>query len=659
MHPHASTLRTSAHRPTTLVLGLVSALVAALVAPATASAASEPAGGGAIDQVIIATVGAIVASGALGWLVMRHRETGRGLLARGAALSERVSRLPGWAALPSGIAAGSLLVALLGMYWDISLHVDNGRDAGPLANPAHYLILIGLFGVFSAGCIAVALPRGERPGPAAVRIREGWYAPIGGLLMGAAGAFALLGFPLDDMWHRMFGQDVTLWGPTHMMLIGGAGMTLIGQAILLGEGMRARGDTADRREDSGRLPAFVTALRRVALMGGLLIGCATFQGEFDFGVPQFSFIFQPLLIALGAGVALVAARIWIGPGGAIGAALFFLTIRGAVSLIVGPVFGQTTPALPLYLGEALCLEAATLALGRNRPIALGLVGGLLAGAAGFWSEWAWSQVVMPIPWTADLLPEGLVSAALAGTAGGVVGGLLGSGLRGRLPRPAVARAGFAGALVVVAALVANGLILEQPRGLRATVAVDEVRPAPQREGRVTVRVQPPDAAANAGWFNVTAWQGGGRVVDNLKPVANGVYRSTQPVPLHGDWKTVVRLHRDRILVLTPIFLPRDEAIPAPEVPASAVFSRPFTAELPVLQRERKQDVPDWLFAAASFVVLAISLAFLAALAWGVGRIGRTAEPEARQPGPQPRIASPKPIGAEPQRCRRAARSDAL
>ena len=54
----------------------------------------------------------------------------------------------------------SLLVALLGMYWDISLHIDNGRDPGPLANPAHYLILVGLFGIFAAGFIAIALPRG-------------------------------------------------------------------------------------------------------------------------------------------------------------------------------------------------------------------------------------------------------------------------------------------------------------------------------------------------------------------------------------------------------------------------------------------------------------------------------------------------------------------
>ena len=64
----------------------------------------------------------------------------------------------------------SLLIALFGMYWDISLHIDDGRDPGPLANPAHYFILFGLFGIFAAGFAAIALPR-EQPGPAAIRHR--------------------------------------------------------------------------------------------------------------------------------------------------------------------------------------------------------------------------------------------------------------------------------------------------------------------------------------------------------------------------------------------------------------------------------------------------------------------------------------------------------
>ena len=80
----------------------------------------------------------------------------------------------------------------------------------------------------------------EKPGPTAIRILEGWYAPLGGVLIAAAGGFALIGFPLDDVWHRLFGQDVTLWGPTHLMLIGGASMSLIGQGVLLAEGTRSR-----------------------------------------------------------------------------------------------------------------------------------------------------------------------------------------------------------------------------------------------------------------------------------------------------------------------------------------------------------------------------------------------------------------------------------
>ncbi len=141
----------------------------------------------------------------------------------------------------------------------------------------------------------MTLPRNdEQVGPAPVNI-AGLRAPIGGVLMAAAGSFALLGFPLDDVWHRLFGQDVTLWGPTHLMLIGGAGMCLIGQAVLLAEGMysRRRPDCGSAGQGQGALLGLgerfaVVVMRRVALMGGLLIGLSTFQAEFDFGVPQFA-----------------------------------------------------------------------------------------------------------------------------------------------------------------------------------------------------------------------------------------------------------------------------------------------------------------------------------------------------------------------------------
>ncbi|MDX6697133.1 MAG: hypothetical protein QOE65_530 [Solirubrobacteraceae bacterium] len=612
-------------------------------------AASEPAGGAAIDQVIIATTGAALATALLLWLVLRHRARENSPLGRMAAVSERVSGLPGWAALPSGVAAVSLLIALLGMYWDISLHIDQGRDPGPLANPAHYLILVGLFGVFSAGILAIALPAREKPGPAAVRLGS-YQAPVGGILIASAGAFALIGFPLDDMWHRLFGQDVTLWGPTHLMLIGGAGMTLIGQAVLLAEGMRARresGSTARGIDESLISLRAVTSARRVGLMGGLLIGLSTFQAEFDFGVPQFRLVFAPLLVALAAGTALAAARIWIGPGGAIGAALFFLVVRGIISLAVGPILGETTPAMPLYLGSAVLVEGvAVLVAARARPLAFGAASGLVVGTAGFWIEWAWSQAVMPLPWTSDVLPEGLILSTIAGVAGGLIGALIGSALRGELPRPTAARTAFAASVVAVGACVGYGLMTSAPSGTRATVDLADTRPAPHREVRATVRIQPASVADGAAWVQVTAWQGGGLVVDRLKRTGPGEYRSTKPIPVYGDWKALLRLHGGNTLAAVPIYLPRDSAIPAPEVPARAHFTRPFEREVKYLQRERKQDVPGWLFAAASFVVLAIALAFLGALAWGLARVARTGRPPT---GRRPEAAAPPsratPVGA--------------
>ena len=137
-----------------------------------------------------------------------------------------------------------------------------------MTNPAHYLILAGLFGIFVSGFLSIVLPR-ERPGAAAVRITDTWYAPLGGVhALFACASFALIGFPLDDAWHRLFGQDVTLWGPTHLMLFGGAAMTLIGRSVLLVEGervaraKRARVDEPTTREAPSPLRALPAGLAR-------------------------------------------------------------------------------------------------------------------------------------------------------------------------------------------------------------------------------------------------------------------------------------------------------------------------------------------------------------------------------------------------------------
>jgi hypothetical protein len=598
-------------------------------------AASEPAGGAAIDQVAIATgmagiATAILMVGILGYRKHPGKDTP---LRRLSAFSERVTGLPGWAALPLGVGGGSLLIALLGMYWDISLHIDQGRDAGPLANPAHYLILVGLYGVFASGCLALALPD-EKPGPAAIRITRDWYVPVGGVLIAVCGGFALLGFPLDDMWHRIFGQDVTLWGPTHLMLFGGAGLTLIGQAILLAEGLRFRGAPTD---GGLRDSQFFVAVRRVGLMGGLLIGLSTFQGEFDFGVPQFRMVFHPMLLALSSGMALVAARVWIGKGGALATAAMFLLVRGAIALIVGPVFGESSPTLPLYVVEAIAVEGVALATGRNRPLTLGVVGGLLCGTIGFAAEWLWVGEMFPLPWNDGIMPEAVLCAALAGVAGGVLGGLLGAGLRFQLPSQTICRAAVVGSFVAIAGLTAYGLSTTKPTNQTATVQLQDDGGDPAHRHVVgTVTLNPRSAADDAAWVTVTSWQAGGMKVDRLEKVAEGVYRFRVPAPVYGDWKTVLRVQNGRTIMGVPIYMPADSAIPGAKlVPASASFTRPFVADHELLQRERKDDIPGWLWTTACLIVLFLSLIFMASLAWGVARVARTGNGDGTSPPAEP------------------------
>ena len=593
---------------------------------------SRPAGPAPLDQVFLATGVVTVLSGVLGWLLLGHRSGRIKVLDN---LIERVEGNPlwgglaGWASLPLFTAMISLITALFGMYWDISLHIGVGRDEGPLANPAHYPILFGLFGLSASGALACALPRGDQAGPAGVQLSKDWRAPVGGVLLMGAGAYALLGFPLDDVWHRLFGQDVTLWGPTHLMLIGGAGLSLIGMALLHEEG-KLRSAT----ETSGR--DWRQYVQGVAVMGGMLIGLSVFQAEFDFGVPQFRLVLQPLLIATAAALSLVAARLWVGGGGAIGAVLFYLLVRGGVSVVVGPlVLGELWAAVPLYLGEAICVEIAALILVR-RPLAFGALAGLLIGTVGFATEFWWTTAVFPLPWTSDIVVEGVAMAVVGGVAGGLCGAMLAMGLQRRLPPRSVSRAVFAVAVLALAAATVNGLWITRPDDLSATITPSETSDGPEAEATATVVFdRAPFEGDQPAWLTITAWQGGGNEglhIDQLRRVDDTTYETTEPMPIGGSWKTLVRLQDGRDLSALAIFMPADSALDEEVVPAVAT-ERTFGDEKKLLQRELKDDVPRWLGAAAGLVVLACSLILVIALGWGIGRYNRLgpAKTEARTP----------------------------
>ncbi|BBZ13965.1 hypothetical protein MBRA_41600 [Mycobacterium branderi] len=588
--------------------------------------AEPPARGAGLGQVIGLSIAAAVIALLMLWVGYAHRTHRISWLTRVSdRLADKFNR-PSWVALPVLVFTTSIICALFGFIWDVSWHIGNGRDPGPLANPAHYFIVIGLFGIFLAGAIAVVLPF-DKPGPAAVRITRDWYAPVGGVLMAGCGLYALIGFPLDDIWHRIFGQDVTLWGPTHLMMIGGAGFSLFAVLMLEYEGGRALPDTPAEGTYARDERPLINLLRYLSF-GGLLIGMSVWQIEFDFGVPQFRLVFQPMLIAAAAAVGTVAARLTMGRGAAIIAALFAIALRGTVALLVGPILGAPINWFPLYLGPAVIVELLALTPLLRRPMLFGAVGGALVATIGLWLESLWIGAVYHYPWPVSLWGQALAMALPATVLTGICGAMLGMVLTGqRLPGRGIGIAVVALTVLVIGGAVANGLHIRVPKHDTATITLTDVPSPPgQRMVAADVQINPPTLVSDhPDWLTILSWQGRmqhhrGLYIDRLDKVGPGHYTTTEPVPVWGSWKTLLRVQDGYTMTAVPIYAPADDAIPAPEIPALASSTRPFVLEVSILQRERDPNVPAWLFTAGGIVVLIFTLMVISALTWGAGRI---------------------------------------
>jgi hypothetical protein len=139
----------------------------------------------------------------------------------------------------------------------------------------------------------------------------------------------------------------------------------------------------------------------------------------------------------------------------------------------------------------------------------------------------------------------------------------------------------------------------------------------------TIELDPPDAADDAKWMHAMAWQGGGSRLVELRETAPGTYRTTEPLPVTGDWKSMIRLHAGNAILAMPIYLPEDRAIPVREVPAEPRFERAFQLDHEILRREETGGAA-WLSGAAYGALAVIALAWLAAILTAVTRFGRRA-----------------------------------
>ncbi len=592
------------------------------------AAADRPAGGAELTQIAAASAMSLIVFLPLLITVVRERHHRITMAGR---LADRMSirtGLPRWLALPLAINVASVFLAGIGVYWDVPIHVDFGRDEGPLANPSHYLILFGLLGTFASGILSCGLAGRNLP-RRTFRLGPGWRVPYGSVLVTFSGAMALSGFPLDDIWHRLYGQDVTEWGPTHVLMIGGAIVSLLGYMLLLAE--------ARQLGANGRW-LWIAEFQVASLW---LLGITSLIMEFEVGVAQFPIVAQVVVFVLITTWAFVYARDRLGPGGALAILASFLVSRTLVLGLQVGVWEVSTTHFLLYLAEALIVEGLALGLSPRHRYAFGAAAGLLIGSLGVLAEWPWTHLFMPMPWPAESLPRLIGYGVLAGLGAGLivawqltrieevatVGAT--SSTVSVVSKHGHAAQGFSrlhglGSLGAVAALLA--LIASIPptddRQLSAEISIEEVDasgaadPISGPAGVLTLTLSDPSAADQAMWFYVQSWQGGGQYRSELEEISHGVYRSAEPIPIGGEWKTMVRLHLlDRELLNMPVYLPADDAIPVSEVAAESGVTRDFVADTKIMMREQKTDVPSWLWGAGYGLVFLLYAALFAGMAW--------------------------------------------
>ena len=129
------------------------------------------------------------------------------------------------------------VLAAWGVQWDIQWHVQIGRDS--FWTPPHVmtyagvtLVVLGAFGVLAIDTLR-RLMAGREPAGAdrifGITGTPGFHLAAWGI------ALSVLAAPIDDLWHRLFGLDVTLWSPPHLLGLLGVAINTLACAVIARE----------------------------------------------------------------------------------------------------------------------------------------------------------------------------------------------------------------------------------------------------------------------------------------------------------------------------------------------------------------------------------------------------------------------------------------
>jgi hypothetical protein len=136
-------------------------------------------------------------------------------------------------------ALWGLLVAKLvggwGVQWDIQWHLRIGRDSFWIAPHVMTYAGVALAVLLSWGIVAwETLLARDRSRHDTITLL-GLTATRGFHLAAWGIALTVLAAPIDDLWHRLFGLDVTIWSPPHLLGIAGAAVNTVGCLLIATE----------------------------------------------------------------------------------------------------------------------------------------------------------------------------------------------------------------------------------------------------------------------------------------------------------------------------------------------------------------------------------------------------------------------------------------
>ena len=132
-----------------------------------------------------------------------------------------------WALLAAKLVGG------WGVGWDIRWHLLIGRDSFWIAPHVMAYAAVAATAVLSFGVLVLET----------WRARRGAAPPDTGTIVGLRGtrgfhlawwgiAIVILAAPIDDLWHRLFGIDVTLWSLPHLLALAGSQVSNLGIVLI-------------------------------------------------------------------------------------------------------------------------------------------------------------------------------------------------------------------------------------------------------------------------------------------------------------------------------------------------------------------------------------------------------------------------------------------